>query len=135
MKFFIKILLTAAMVLAAQYYIPWYVIMMVPFILSIFIKTNGASSFFSAFIAVFLLWIIQAYLIHADSGDILTSRMAHVLPLGGNANILLLVTGAIGGLSAGIGGLTGNAFRNILISPTKNKKRKTGYVPLNQRYR
>lgn len=135
MRSFVKILLTSALVLVAQFYLPWYVIMIIPFVISIIIKTNGAASFFSASIPVSFIWIIQAYLIHTSTGDILTSRMAHVFPLDGSANLLLLVTGIIGGIASGLAGLTGNAFRNMLISPDSNRKRKTGYIPLNQRRR
>jgi hypothetical protein len=122
MKFIVKMILIAILCIAGLIYFPWYIIMAVPFVLNLLIKTNGSGSFFSGFVSVALIWLIQAIFIHTKTEGILTSKMASVLPLGGSAGALIVLTALIGGLAAGLSGYTGNAFRNILISPSKKKK-------------
>lgn len=133
MKLIIKIILIASLCIAGLIYFPWYIIMVVPFVMNLLIKTNGAGSFLSGFIPVALIWLIQAILIHSATKGILTSKIAFVLPLGGSAGILIVLTALVGGLASGLAGYTGNSFRNIIISP--NKKKKNRYNRPNYMYR
>ena len=48
-----------------------------------------------------------AFWIDAKNQGIISERIAHVLPLGGNSFLLILVTGLVGGLVAGLAAMTG----------------------------
>ncbi len=122
MKLIVKIILIASLCIAGLIYFPWFTIMVVPFVMNLLIKTNGAGSFLSGFVPVALIWLIQAILIHSATQGILTSKIAFVLPLGGSAGALIVLTAIVGGIAAGLAGYTANAFRNIIISPDKKKK-------------
>jgi hypothetical protein len=126
MKLIVKIILIAALCVAGLMFFPWYIIMAVPFVMNIIIKTNGTGAFFSGFVPVAMIWLVQAILIHTRTEGILTSKIASVLPLGGSAGAMIVLTALIGGLAAGLSGYTGNAFRNILISPNRKKKSRYG---------
>lgn len=122
MRFIVKTILIASLCIAGLIYFPWYIIMVVPFVMNLLIKTNGTKSFLSGFIPVALIWLTQSIIIHNATEGILTSKIASVLPLGGSAGILIVLTALVGGLASGLAGYTGNSFRNIIISPFKKKK-------------
>ena len=47
----------------------------------------------------------------AENGGILSQKIASVLPLGGSTILLILITGFIGGLVAGLAALSGSYVR------------------------
>jgi hypothetical protein len=61
---------------------------------------------------VFILWAGLAWWIDMKNNGVLSARIAHVLPLGGSSVVLILVTGLIGGLVAGLGAMTGSYIRS-----------------------
>jgi len=104
MKFILKIILIAGLTYILQLVLPFWIIAVVAFILNYAIKTNGWSSFFSGFIAVFLLWFIVVIAIESHSGEVLVSKVSELFGL---SNLLLkIVTATIGALVAGLSGLT-----------------------------
>lgn len=134
MKFLIKTILIAGGCYAGQLFFPWWTIMAVPFLVNLVIKTKGAGAFLSSFLAVAGLWFVLALMLHQQSGNVLTSKIATVLPLGGSAPLLLALTALLGGLAAGLAGFTGNALRNLFKSPDE-KKRRRDYGRPDYRYR
>lgn len=134
MRFILKLILIAAGCYAGQLYFPWWTIMVVPFLVNLAVKTKGTGAFLSSFLAVFGLWFIMALMAHQASGNVLTSKMATVLRLGGSAPALLIITAFLGGLAAALAGFTGNAFRNLFARP-KEKNRRREYGRPDYRYR
>jgi hypothetical protein len=121
-NFIIKTISVLFIAYLLQRWLPWYVIIIVPFIFSLIIKTNGILSFFSAFISIVICWFAQAYWIHHQSMDILTSKMASVFSLPTQPLLLIGIVSFAGGMVAGLASYTGNAMRNILLSPPVKKK-------------
>jgi hypothetical protein len=135
MRFIIKLILIAGLAYAGQLFFPWWVIMAVPFLVNVLIKTKGAGAFFSSFLAIAGLWWVFAWLADRQTGAILTSKIALVLPLKGNTLLLIFVTGFLGGLAGGLAGLTGNAFRNLFGTRKKEKERRGRYGRPDYMYR
>ena len=95
---------------------PWWSVMLAAFIASVLIPLKKSSVFFSPFLAIFLLWVILSYSMGKSNDFVLAQRISDLLSLGGNAYVLLLVTGLIGGLAAGVAAVFGKQIRNVFSS-------------------
>ena len=68
-------------------------------------------AFLSGFTGVFLLWAGLAWWIDMKNEGILAKKIASILPLGGNALLLIAVTAVVGGLVAGFAAMNGSYLR------------------------
>ncbi len=105
MKIISAIVLTALLSFIACLYLPWWTIAIVSFFVMALLRLRPLWSFVAGFVSLFLLWTILALVIDLRNEHILSARMALVLPLGGSSAALILITGFIGGLVAGVAGL------------------------------
>ena len=81
--------------------------MVAAFITGMFINLKGIWVFLCPFLAVFLLWITHAFILGSGNEFILAKKIAVLLPLGGKSVLLILVTGVVGGIAAGVAGVLG----------------------------
>ncbi|MET4081418.1 hypothetical protein ABIB40_001364 [Pedobacter sp. UYP30] len=103
-----------------QLILPWWIIVVISFATCGIIGKTGRIAFWQSFFAIFLLWIGYALFKTIPNDNILASRVAIMLQV----NIwwlLLLITGFLGGLVAGISGYCGYQFR-ISMLVKKNQK-------------
>ncbi len=109
-NFFISLLLTAAASCILQLFLPWWTIALAAFVVAYFVKQNSFPAFLSAFVAVFLLWVMYAYLLSTANENILATKVVELLQqlTKGSVITLYLLTGLIGGLVSGLGALTGS---------------------------
>jgi FtsH-binding integral membrane protein len=112
-KFITAILLTALLSFAIGMFqfLPWFIFVFCAFIVAIAIPQKPGKAFLSGFIALFLLWAIMAFTIDKANEHILAKKVAQILPLGGSYIALILITGLVGGLLAGLAALTGSFVR------------------------
>ncbi len=87
--------------------------MLAAFLSSAIVRLRKASTFFVPFLAIAVFWIIYAWSLSSANDFILAKKVAVLLSLGGNALVLILVTGVVGGLAAGVAGVFGNQCRAI----------------------
>ena len=113
MKFVISLLLTALLAFAMGLYFPWWTIAIAAFIIPVIIYQRPAMAFLCGFLGIFLLWLLLVWGISTANDSILASRIARILPLGGSAPALMLVSALVGGLTAGFAALTGSLLRKI----------------------
>lgn len=111
MLFFIILILS----LIASFVLPWWIVAIIAFLAAFWIARGAGHAFVSAFAAIFIVWVVQALFKSVPNSNILATRVAHMLPLGGNWFLLVLITGFIGGLVAGMAGLTGALFKKALV--------------------
>ena len=124
MKFVIKLLLIGITTFFLLKFTPWWVIVVVPFLINMVIKTKGSGAFFTSFLGILLAWIVASYNLYSNGAEIFTSKMARLFSLPVNGIIFLLITSTLMGLVGALSGFTGNALRNIIIKPKdKNKNR------------
>ena len=64
------------------------------------------SAFFSGFLALFLLWSILSFYISVNNDHILAHRVSLLLIKNDSPFLLILITGLIGGIVAGLASLT-----------------------------
>ena len=112
MKFLIKLLLIALLAFLLQPFSPWWVVMVLPFLVSAVIRSGGAVAFFSAFFAIGALWFWKAWMMDQESDSIMSGKIAALFGLEEVLH-LILVTALVGGLTAGVGGFTGYTFRKL----------------------
>jgi hypothetical protein len=111
MKFIAALIVTALLSFAGSLFFPWWIIAVAAFIVSVFIHQKPLLAFITGFLAMFLLWGIQSFYIDYTNDHLLATKIANVLPLGGNYILLIFITALVGGLVGGMAALTGSFTR------------------------
>lgn len=111
MKFIVATILTAALAFISGLYLPWWGIAITSLIVAVIVHQKAGKAFLSGLVGVFVLWFGLAFWIDSKNDHILSKKIAAILPLGGNYFLLLLVTGIIGGLVAGLAAMSGSYLR------------------------
>lgn len=105
------------MVLSAfvQWLLPfWWLSAMVAFGVCVARAQTGGQAFAAGFLGVAVLWFGYALSIHMRSGGILTAKMDELLRPIANGIPLVLLSAIIGGLVAGLAGLSGFLLRRAV---------------------
>lgn len=108
MKFWFSVLLIALLSFAACLYLPWWVIAIAGFLVALIIPLRPGRSFLAGFIALFLLWAGMSFFISSANDHLLAHKLSVLFIKADNPVLLILLTGFIGGLVAGLGSLTGS---------------------------
>ncbi len=98
---------TLVLAIILSLFLPWWSVMTAALTTALFIPLKKASVFFVPFLAILLFWTIYSFILSSGNDYTLAKRIAILLPLGGNPYLLMLVTGAVGGLAAGIAAVFG----------------------------
>lgn len=112
MKFLLATLLTALLSFVAGLYTPWWSLAVVSFLVALLIKQGYGRAFLSGFTGIFLLWGFLAFWIDLQNEHVLSQKIARVLPLGGSALLLILVTAFIGAVVGGFAAMSGSSLRS-----------------------
>ena len=121
MRLLINIVLIATLAYYAELYLPWWIMGVVAFAVSAWIRTSFLQAFACGFLGVGLLWFGLAWRMHAESKGILSNK---IIALFGMTDPIQLftVTGLVGGIVGGLTALSGFAFRNLY----QNRRRHRG---------
>ena len=106
-KFIVSIFLTALLAFICGLFLPWWTIALAAFLVSVLIPQKPLFAFLSGFLGIFLLWGLVALVIDLMNESILSAKVAAILPLGGSAYALIVVTALVGGLVGGGSAITG----------------------------
>ena len=112
MKFLFALLLTALFSFIAGLYLPWWSIAIAAFIVALMVYQRAGIAFLSAFWGVLLLWSSLSFWIDSENESILSARIGELLGIGNNSFLLVIITGAIGGLVAGFSAMSGSFLRS-----------------------
>lgn len=110
----INFAITLIIAIILSQFLPWWHVMVAGFVSTLFFRLKSTAVFFIPFLAIFLFWIVYAFWLSSTNNFILAEKIAVLLPLGGSWPLLLLVTGLIGGIAAGVAALLGNQCRLLL---------------------
>ncbi|MCY1540774.1 hypothetical protein D9M68_764330 [compost metagenome] len=102
-----------------QLFLPWWVIVVLAFSTCGLIGKTAKISFWQPLIAILLLWVGMALYKSIPNHHMLANRVAEMTGVK-LWYVVLILTGILGGLVAGISGLCGYYFRKAVIA-TKNK--------------
>lgn len=106
------ILIIVLAVLLSQF-LPWWSVMISAFITACIVSLKKGAVFFVPFLAIGLLWMVQAFYLSRSNDFILAKKIAILLPLQGNPYLLMVVSAIIGGLAAGIAGVFGKQCNTL----------------------
>lgn len=115
MRIIVNIALVMAFAILFQLFLPWWSISLAAALVAFVRGGHVVESFVSAFLALFLLWAGYAWYIDQSSAHILSSKVALLLQLP-SPTLLVSLSGLLGGLVAGLGGLTAHYLREQLLS-------------------
>lgn len=106
----------ATLVLAMVFslFLPWWSVMLAAFITAVLLSLKGAAVFFIPFLAVFSFWTGYAFILTNANDFTLAKKIAVLFPLDGNVYLLILITGIVGGLAAGVAGIFGKQSRLLV---------------------
>ena len=113
MKFLISVLLTALLSFAACLFLPWWIIAITGFVVAFAIPQKAGIAFLAGFIALFFLWAGLSFWMSAANNHLLAHKISLLFIKVDNPILLIAITGLIGGLVAGFGGLTGRLSRKL----------------------
>jgi len=88
-------------------FLPWWVIAPVAFVVSYLFKLKWYEAFLAGFAGLFILWAGMAFFIDHSNEHILSSRVSILILKSAQPLTLVAITGVLGGLVAGFGGLAG----------------------------
>ena len=74
---------------------------------SLFIPLKKAAVFFVPFSSILLFWAVYCFVLSNANDFTLARKISQLLQIGGNPYLLILITGIIGGLAAGIAAIFG----------------------------
>ena len=114
MKILIAIILIVLLSLALGLYLPWWSIAIAAFIVAIAIEMKPGYAFVSGFLALFLFWTILAYVISIKNDHILAHKISLLILKVDNPFLLIVVTGLLGAVLAGMAALSGSLLRSLV---------------------
>ena len=99
-----------------SFFMPWWSVMLAAFIAALFFSLKSAWVFFIPFLAIVLFWMGYSFMLSNSNDFTLASKIAILLPLGGNPYVLILLTAVIGGIAAGVAGVFGKQCKGLFQS-------------------
>lgn len=112
-KNIINFIATIILAYVLSLFLPWWSVMVAAFVTALFVPLKKIAVFIVPFLAILLFWMVYSYILSSSNDFTLAKRIAVLLPLGGNPYVLMLVTGIIGGLAAGITATFGKQLQGI----------------------
>lgn len=116
----INFIVTIVLALVLSQFLPWWSIMVVAFIVAIVIPLKKGAVFIVPFLAIAVLWMAHTFWLGNANDFILAKKISTLLTLGGNPIVLVLVTGIVGGIAAGIAGVFGKQVSLLFKSSLNN---------------
>lgn len=122
MKLILKILLIATLTYLGGFILPWWIVILIAFLVCFLLESSGISSFVSGFLGGGIVWLFYAWYIDTQTQSIMSSRIIQLFPFEDKV-MLLILAGLIGAFTGGFGALSGNCFKLLF----KKKKAKSFY--------
>lgn len=108
MKFLVNFLAITLLCFALQRIIPaWWIVALVPGVICFFSRPGGGQAFLYSFASVFLLWGGEALLMDIQNESRLSKGIAELFFQTQSPYWLILTSGVVGGITAGLSGLCG----------------------------
>ena len=106
-------ILTALLSFGLGLYLPWWTVAVAAALVALVLNLRPGAAFLAGFAGVFLLWGALVWLRSTGNDHILAHRMSAFILKKDSPMMLMLLTSLAGGLTAGLGGLTGSLARNL----------------------
>lgn len=113
MKYWIHLLIILGLGFIAQILLPWWIIMVIAFISAFIMNQKPIIILFFGLLAGFLLWGGVAFYLDIENHHLLSGRIGDLLG-GLNSNVLIIITGILGGIIAGLSSFAGGSLRRTI---------------------
>ena len=113
MRYLAAYILVMLLAFCGGLFLDWWSIAIAAFVVAVFIPQRPFLAWLVAFLSVATLWGILAWFIDERNAQVMSARIASILPLGGVSLYLVLVTAAVGGLVSGMAALSGSLLRSL----------------------
>lgn len=110
MRFAFSILLTIILAGFAEYFFPWWTIVLAAFIIALLFQLKPGKAFLAGFLSIAILWLAWTLKIDSANQHILSQRMARLFSLPGYG-WFIAVEVFIGALLGGLGAWSGSLLR------------------------
>lgn len=104
---------TILLAVVFSFFMPWWSVMVAAFLTGLLVPLKKASVFVVPFLAILVYWSVYSFIQSNANDFILAKKISQLLMLGGNPYLLILVTGIVGGLAAGIAGILGKQVSTL----------------------
>jgi len=122
MKLIARIIIILAASYLLSFYAPWWILMIISFLVGFSIYGGGFTVFLSGFLGGGLLWLSYSWYLDYQTQSILSEKIVNLFPFDDKLYLIIL-SGLIGGLASGFAAITGNSLRLIFVK----KKSKSFY--------
>lgn len=119
MRFIIRTIIIVVTAHFSLLYFPWWSIAVCAFFAGAIFTGRNSDTFFSGFLGLGLLWLVQSFIIHNDSSGILSNKIAELFGLSDGV-YMVLISGVVAGIVGGFSTLSGYRFRKM-FSRTKSR--------------
>ena len=109
-------IVTMVLAILLSLVLPWWSVMLAALLSALLIPLKKASVFFVPFLAILLFWGVYCFVLSSENDFTLAKKISELLQLGGNPYLLILLTGILGGLAAGISGVLGSQVHALVKS-------------------
>jgi len=118
MRFILQVTLTALLSYIAEQWLPSWAVVLCAGIVAMIIRSNKSTAFLAGFVAISLLWMVKASVIDVRTHSILSTKIAPLLGFQ-SPIVLILLTGLLGGVLGGLGGLSGHQLYTLVRHTSK----------------
>ncbi len=115
MNLFIRIAIIMVIASVAQYFLPWWVSLIVALAVEASLGKADGTAFFSGFYGISIPWMALSTYIDINNGSILSKQILALFHLPQYSAVMIVVTGLLGGLVGGLGSLTGGWIRSTFL--------------------
>ncbi|XZF15824.1 hypothetical protein ACTHGU_06785 [Chitinophagaceae bacterium MMS25-I14] len=112
MRFIISVILIILLAGAATYFLPWWLIAVVSFAVTLLLRLKPGAGFFAGFLGIAILWAGWALKADAANDHILSRKMGILFHLP-NYTLFIIVATFIGALAGGLAGWSGALVRKM----------------------
>lgn len=118
MKLIIRIIAIGIITYFISPFGSWWIGMATSFVVCFSLPSSGLNAFIAGFLGVGLVWLGHAWNLDVLNQSSFSSKIAQIMQVG-EPLILVLITGAIGGISGGFSAMTGTSFRKLFAKKQK----------------
>lgn len=110
-------ILIASLVFVSQYFLHWQIwaVAVISYVVAAIFGRTAWGVFFSAFLAVFLVWSGMAFWKDIQNDQLLSGRITQMLSIPTAGEWFFVITGILGGVVAALAALSGYYLKRIFI--------------------
>ncbi|MEZ4883607.1 MAG: hypothetical protein R3E32_02630 [Chitinophagales bacterium] len=113
-NFFQRTFIIALLSGVAQLFMPFWIVVIIAAVVSLFTADSAASGFASGSAAIGTLWLFTIMYLDISTLSVLTNRMVELFTLPSKTH-LITITVFIGSLLGGMGAMTGALLRQLFL--------------------